>query len=74
MSVRFQALNCLNNSPTEVNVSGSAKITAIFGESVFMLKTAREYLSDEAYKSLTSSIKGGKKRVMDEEGVFIRLV
>jgi glutamine synthetase len=61
MSVRFQALNCLNNSPTEVNVSGSAKITAIFGESVFMLKTAREYLSDEAYKSLTSSIKGGKK-------------
>jgi glutamine synthetase len=61
MSVRFQALNCLNNSSTEVDVSGSSKITAIFGESVFTLKTAREYLSDEAYKSLTSSIKGGKK-------------
>ncbi|WP_459068407.1 glutamine synthetase III family protein [Flavitalea flava] len=37
------------------------KITGIFGENVFTLKTAREYLSDEAYKSLTSSIKGGKK-------------
>src|SRR4030095_1963550 len=40
---------------------GSSKITAIFGENVFTLRTARKYLSDEAYKSLTSSIRGGKK-------------
>jgi glutamine synthetase len=42
-------------------VPGAAKITAIFGENVFTLKTAREFLSDEAYKSLLASIKGGKK-------------
>jgi glutamine synthetase len=42
-------------------IPGAAKITAIFGENVFTLKTAREFLSDEAYKSLLASIKGGKK-------------
>ena len=40
---------------------GAAKITAIFGENVFTLKIAREFLSDEAYKSLLASIKSGKK-------------
>lgn len=60
MSLRFQALNNLLNN-TDVQVESPAKITAIFGENVFTLKTAREYLSDEAYKSLTVSIKGGKK-------------
>src|SRR6476620_2060482 len=61
MSLRFQAINNLTNEPLEVKVEGSTKITAIFGGNVFTLKTAREYLSDEAYKSLTISIKGGKK-------------
>jgi len=61
MSLRFQAINNLTNEPLEVKVEGSAKITAIFGENVFTLKTAREYLSDEAYKSLVASIKGSKK-------------
>ena len=42
---------------------GSAKITGIFGENVFTLKTAREFLSDEAYKSLVASIKGRSKRL-----------
>ena len=42
-------------------IPGAAKITAIFGENVFTLKTAREYLSDEAYKSLQASIRNGKK-------------
>src|SRR5215475_15103826 len=60
MSLRFKALDNLNNR-TEVKTAGSAKITAIFGENVFTLKTAREYLSDEAYKSLVASIKGSKK-------------
>jgi glutamine synthetase len=59
-SLRFQSINDLSTTP-EGNVAGSAKITAIFGENVFTLKTAREFLSDEAYKSLASSIKGGKK-------------
>ena len=30
----------------------SKKITGIFGENVFTLQKAREFLSDEAYKSL----------------------
>jgi glutamine synthetase len=64
-SLRFNAINNLTTAP-EVSVPGSARITAIFGEHVFTNKTAREYLSDEAYKSLQGSIKGGKKidRVM----------
>ncbi len=61
MSLRLQALNSLTNSNHEVSVPFSTKITGIFGESVFTLKTAREYLSDEAFKSLMTSIKGGKK-------------
>jgi len=60
MSLRFQAISKLT-SDKPVSVAGSSKITAIFGESVFTLKTAREFLSDEAYKSLTGSIRGGKK-------------
>jgi glutamine synthetase len=60
MSLRFNAINNLSTSQEPI-VEGSAKITAIFGENVFTLKTARQYLSDEAYKSLTSSIKAGQK-------------
>jgi len=59
-SLRFKAIDNLNTTP-EVPLPGSAKITAIFGENVFTVKTAREFLSDEAYKSLVTSIKGGKK-------------
>lgn len=59
-SLRFKAINDLTHSNgTAVDVS--TKITGIFGENVFTLKTAREFLSDEAYKSLLTSIKGGKK-------------
>ena len=61
MSLRFQAINNLSNEPLEVKVEDSTRITAIFGENVFTLKTAREFLSDEAYKSLVASIKGSKK-------------
>jgi glutamine synthetase len=60
-SLRFNALENLTSNPVNVKVEGSAKITGIFGENVFTLKTARQFLSDEAYKSLVASIKGGKK-------------
>src|SRR5687767_1246506 len=60
MSLRFNAINSLNTEP-EVKVEGAALITAIFGENVFTQKTARKFLSDEAFKSLTSSIKAGQK-------------
>ena len=60
-SLRFKALDKLSNGLPGVKVEGSQKITAIFNENVFTQQTARKYLSDEAYKSLVASIKGGKK-------------
>ena len=60
-SLRFKAIDNLTSGNLEVNVEGSAKITAIFGENVFTLKTARDFLSDDAYKSLLASIKSGQK-------------
>lgn len=60
MSLRFNAINNLSASQ-EVVVDNPSRITAIFGESVFNVKTAREFLSDEAYKSLVASIKAGQK-------------
>src|SRR5450432_3448131 len=59
-SLRVKAINDLSTK-APVTLDGSAKITAIFQENVFTTRTAREFLSDEAYKSLTGSIKGGKK-------------
>ena len=60
-SLRFNAIHNLTANPVEVDVKGSKKTTQIFGENVFTLKTAREFLSDEAYKSLLGSIKSGSK-------------
>src|SRR5688572_8713151 len=60
MSLRFHALETLT-SKKEVDVDNSKKITGVFGSNVFTLKTAREFLSDEAYKSLVNSIKSGQK-------------
>ena len=60
-SLRFKALQNISSNPFELTVEGSSKVTSIFGENVFTLKTAREYLSDEVYKSLVGSIKGSKK-------------
>ncbi|MEI7626717.1 MAG: glutamine synthetase III [Bacteroidota bacterium] len=61
MSLRFQAIGTLKAESGAGSTLGSAKITSIFGENVFTVKTAREFLSDDAYKSLVTSIKGGKK-------------
>ncbi len=60
-SLRFKALDALTLSPPEVSTANRTKISPIFGENVFTLKTAREYLSDEAFKSLVGSIKGNRK-------------
>jgi len=60
-SLRFKALDNLSNGLPKVKVEGSQKITAIFNENVFTLEAARKYLSDEAFKSLKASVKGGKK-------------
>lgn len=71
MSLRFQALSGLTDSSAESlldvangngsYLNGSAKITGIFAENVFTLSKARQFLSDEAYKSLNASIKAGQK-------------
>ena len=60
MSLRFQALSNLSE-PTTVPTDNTTKITAIFAENVFTYQIARQFLSDEAYKSLMSSVKSGQK-------------
>src|SRR5688572_6972687 len=60
MSLRFNAINNLS-SAQEVQVENPNRITGIFGSNVFTDKTAREYLSDEAFKSLINSIRAGQK-------------
>src|SRR5688572_29117368 len=60
MSLRFNAIqNLVTNK--EVEVASSPKITGFFGSNVFTMKTAREFLSDEAYKSLQASVKTNQK-------------
>ncbi|MDQ3552456.1 MAG: glutamine synthetase III, partial [Bacteroidota bacterium] len=60
MSLRFHALNnLLNSSP--IAPGYTSKITAIFAENVFSHQTARQFLSDEAFKSLMGSIKSHQK-------------
>jgi glutamine synthetase len=61
MSLRFNAISSIAKDAETTIPQFSSKITAIFGENVFTQKTAREFLSDEAYKSLITSIRGGKK-------------
>ncbi|ANE50175.1 glutamine synthetase III [Flavisolibacter tropicus] len=65
MSLRFNALQNLFHSAPLVQ-DHPTKITAIFAENVFTHEVARQFLSDEAYKSLMGSIKAGQKidRVM----------
>jgi len=61
MSLRITAIQELTSEKNNIDVAGSPKISAIFGENVFTIQKARHFLSEEAYKSLASSIKGGKK-------------
>ena len=61
MSLRFHAIEKLTSENKFCKNESSPRITGIFEENVFTLKTAREFLSDEAYKSLVSSVKGAKK-------------
>src|SRR5450631_133393 len=60
-SLRLNALYNLISEPKNQLDPESKKITAIFSENVFSLEKARQFLSDEAYKSLVSSIKSQNK-------------
>ncbi|TCJ17575.1 glutamine synthetase type III [Flaviaesturariibacter flavus] len=58
-SLRFEALKKINAQAAEV--SATTKVTAIFAENVFTHAVARQFLADEAYKSLMASVKNGQK-------------
>lgn len=60
MSPRFHALKNILNANI-IPEDSTTKITAIFAENVFTHQIARQFLSDEAYKSLMGSIKAGQK-------------
>ena len=60
-SLRFQALQSMHGEEKKITGYGEKKITAIFGSNVFSGRTIREYLSDEAYKSLMNSAKSGSR-------------
>ena len=60
MPLRFNAIQNLSLKKGLVP-DNQDKVTVIFGSNVFNLKTAREFLSDEAYKSLVASIKASQK-------------
>jgi len=60
-SLRFSALHELGANEKKIGHYNGKKITAMFATYVFTGRTMREYLSDEAYKSLQASIKAGEK-------------
>ncbi|MCW3467733.1 glutamine synthetase III family protein [Chitinophaga nivalis] len=59
-SLRFKALEGLAGVDLTLP-EHNGKITDVFGSNVFTGKIVREYLSDEAYKSLMNSVKNGTK-------------
>ncbi|SEW55556.1 glutamine synthetase III family protein [Chitinophaga arvensicola] len=67
-SLRFKALEGLAGVDSTL-AEHDGKITDVFGSNVFTGKVVREYLSDEAYKSLMNSVKNGTKleRKMSEQ-------
>jgi glutamine synthetase len=59
--LRYDAIKNLSLSSKNEATQPTAKITSIFNENVFTLAVARQFLNDDAYKSLLASTKGGKK-------------
>jgi glutamine synthetase len=60
-SLRFQAIESVSGEEKKVSGYGEKRITQIFGSNVFNGHNMREYLSDEAYKSLMNSAKNGTR-------------
>jgi glutamine synthetase len=61
MSSRFPALQELNAEEKKVSHYNGKKVTSFFAGNVFNARAMREWLSDEAYKSLMSSVKNAAK-------------
>lgn len=61
-SFRFESIENVDaHSKMQINSYNGKKVTAIFGSNVFTGTALRQYLTDEAYKSLTKSIQNGTK-------------
>lgn len=61
-SFRFESIESVDShSKMQINSYNGKKVTAIFGSNVFTGPALRQYLTDEAYKSLTKSIQSGTK-------------
>ncbi len=68
-ALRFPALQELNAEEKKISHYNGKKITSIFACNVFGPKSAREFLSDEAYKSLMNSMKNAtrvERRMADQ--------
>ncbi len=68
-SLRFDAIREAGSKTTKINNYNGKRISAIFNSHVFTGRAMREYLSDEAYKSLMNSIKNSEKldrRIADQ--------
>src|SRR6516164_778699 len=69
-TLRFQALqDVAAGEEKKIEGYGDKRVTALFGTNVFSGRTIREYLSDEAYKSLMNSAKSGTRvdrRIADQ--------
>ncbi|MBS1615119.1 MAG: glutamine synthetase III [Bacteroidetes bacterium] len=61
MSVRFPALQELQNGDKKIAHYNGKKVSSLFASHVFNTRAMREWLSDEAYKSLMASIKNAQK-------------
>lgn len=59
---RFETIESVDShTKQQINSYNGKKITALFGSHVFTGEKMRQYLTDEAYKSLTKSIQNGTK-------------
>lgn len=62
MNQRLSYISSVNEN-TELKISGykDSRISNVFGENVFTETVMRNYLTDDAFKSLMNSIKNGEK-------------
>lgn len=60
-TLRFPALQELTSEERRINHYNGKRITSMFNSNVFTGRAMREYLTDEAYKSLMASIKTSSK-------------
>ncbi len=61
MGARFPALQEYRNEEKKISHYNGKKVTALFAGNVFSNKAMREWLSDEAFKSLSASAKNGTR-------------